>query len=73
VRYADSAVGINPTQTAYSDYREVAGVKMPFHWTVTWTNGQSKIDLSEVQPNVPIDVARFSRPAPAARPAVLSK
>jgi len=73
VRYAESAVGINPTQIDYADYRDVAGVKMPFHWTVTWTDGQSNIDLSEVQPNVPIDAVKFSRPPPAARPPVLSK
>ena len=33
VRYNDSPVGRIPTQTDYSDYREVAGVKMPFKWT----------------------------------------
>lgn len=65
VRYVDTVVGIVPIQTDYSDYREVAGVKMPFHWTVTWTDGQSTVELSEIQPNVPIDAARFNRPAPA--------
>ena len=68
VRYAESVVGINPTQVDYSDYRDVAGVKMPFHWTVTWTDGQSKVELSEVRPNAAIDVARFARPAPAPPP-----
>ena len=65
VRYTDTAVGIVPTQTDYSDYREVAGVKMPFHWTVTWTDGQSTIELSEVQPNVAIDAAKFAKPGPS--------
>jgi outer membrane lipoprotein-sorting protein len=73
VRYADSAVGINPTQVDYSDYRDVAGVKMPFHWIVTWTNGQSTIELGEVQPNAAVDAARFARPAPAARPAQITR
>jgi photosynthetic reaction center cytochrome c subunit len=73
VRYAESAVGINPTQVDYSDYRDVAGVKMPFHWIVTWTNGQSTIELSEVQPNAAIDAAKFARPAPAARPAQITR
>src|SRR5436190_14059450 len=68
VRFADTAVGRVPTQIDYSDYREVAGVKMPFKWIVTWTNGQATTELSEVQPNVPIDAAKFARPAPAPRP-----
>jgi len=66
VRYADTIVGINPTQIDYSDYREVAGVKIPFHWTVTWTNGQSNTELSEIQANAPVDPAKFAKPAPAA-------
>jgi photosynthetic reaction center cytochrome c subunit len=65
LRLVNTAVGRVPTQVDYKDYREVAGVKMPFSWTTTWTNGQSTIDLSEVQPNVPIDASRFARPAPA--------
>ena len=68
VRLVDTAVGRVPTQIEYSDYRDVAGVKMPFHWTTTWTDGQATVDLTEVQPNVAIDTARFARPAPAPRP-----
>ena len=68
VRFADTAVGRVPTQVDYSDYREVAGVKVPFKWTVTWTNGQTTTELTAVQPNVAIDAARFSRPAPARPP-----
>jgi len=66
VRYTETAVGVVPTQTDYSDYREVAGVKMPFRWTVTWTDGQSTTELSAVQPNVRIDAAKFAKPASAA-------
>jgi outer membrane lipoprotein-sorting protein len=68
VRLTETAVGRVPTQIDYGDYREVAGVKMPFRWTVTWTNGQSTTELSEVQPNVPVDAARFARPVPAQEP-----
>jgi len=68
LRLVDTAVGRVPTQTDYSDYREVSGVKMPFRWTTTWTNGQATIELSEVQLNVPIDGAKLTRPAPAPRP-----
>ena len=63
LRYTDTAVGIIPAQTDYSDYRDVAGVKMPFHWVATWTDGQSTVDLSEVQANVAIDAAKFAKPA----------
>jgi outer membrane lipoprotein-sorting protein len=65
VRYADTPIGMVPTQVDYSDYRDTAGVKMPFHWIVTWTDGQSIIQLSELQPNVAIDAVKFARPAPA--------
>jgi photosynthetic reaction center cytochrome c subunit len=68
VRFVDTAVGRVPTQTDYSDYREVAGVKMPFKWIATWTDGQATTELSEVQPNASIDASRFARPAPAPRP-----
>ena len=68
LRYTDTAVGVIPAQTDYSDYRDVAGVKMPFKWIATWTDGQSTIELSEVQPNVAIEGARFAKPAPAAAP-----
>jgi photosynthetic reaction center cytochrome c subunit len=68
VRFADTAVGRVPTQIDYSDYRDVAGVKMPFKWTATWTDGQSTAELTEIQPNVAIDAARFARPAPAPPP-----
>ena len=67
VRYADSPVGRMPTQIDYSDYREVSGVKMPFRWKVTWLDGLETFVLSDVQPNVPIDGAKFARPAPPAR------
>ena len=69
MRYTDSPVGLNPTQIDYADYRDVSGVKMPFRWTVSWLDGRSTIELSEVQPNAPIDAAKFARPAPPPRPA----
>jgi len=65
LRYTNTAVGLVPTQTDYSAYREGSRVKMRFHWVVTWTDGQATIDLSDVQVNVPIDADRFARPAAA--------
>jgi hypothetical protein len=63
VRYVDSPVGRISTQVDYEDYREVAGVKMPFKWTLSWLGGRDVFELSDVRPNVSIDGARFARPA----------
>ena len=67
-RFANTALGLNPSQVDYSDYREVAGVKVPFHWTLSWTDGRSDFDMTDVQPNVPIDASKFGEavlPKPA--------
>ncbi len=70
VRYVDTAVGVIPTRIDYSDYRTVAGVKVPFRRVVTWTDGRSTIELSELQPNAPVEAARFATPSPpTAKPA----
>jgi hypothetical protein len=63
LRYVGSPVGPVPTQVDYADYREVSGVKMPFRWTMTWLDGRDSVELTEVRPNVPIDAARFAKPA----------
>ncbi len=65
VRYADTPIGMVPTQIDYADYREVVGVNLPYHIVITWTDGQSDIQLSDIQANVPIDAAKFAKPAPA--------
>src|SRR5206468_12054914 len=64
VRYANSVMGRVPTQIDFEDYREVAGVKIPFKWSFAWLSGRDVYELSEVQPNVPIDAAKFSKPTP---------
>ncbi len=65
VRYADTPIGMVPTQVDYADYREVAGVKMPHKMVITWTDGQANILLTEVQPNVAMDAGKFAKPLPA--------
>jgi photosynthetic reaction center cytochrome c subunit len=65
VRYTETAVGTVPTQTDYSDYRAVGGIKMPFQTVVTWTDGQATIRLTEIKPNPAIDPARLAKPAAA--------
>lgn len=63
VRFSASPVGRLVTRVDYADYREVAGVKMPFTWTLSWLNGRSIFEIESVQPNVPIEAERFSPPA----------
>jgi hypothetical protein len=70
VRYSKTIVGSVPIQIDYSEYREVAGVKMPFEWRLTWTDGQSTYILDDVQPNVAIDPAKFAKPLAPAAPVV---
>jgi hypothetical protein len=64
VRWNETPVGPVPTQIDYDDYRDVAGIKMPFTWTASQTYMQMTIKLSDVQANAPVDAARFARPAP---------
>jgi len=65
LRYSSTAVGTNPIQIDYADYRDVDGAKRPFRWTVTWTNGQSTYQVNEIQSGVALDAGKFAKPAPA--------
>ena len=67
VRYTNSAMGRVPTQIDYADYRDVAGVKMPFKWSYAWVSGREEFVLTDVQPNVAIDAGKFARPVPVRR------
>jgi hypothetical protein len=62
VRYGKTQIGRVPTQVDFSDYRDVGGIKMPFHLTFAWLDGRDAIQLSEIKTNVPIDEAKFGRP-----------
>jgi photosynthetic reaction center cytochrome c subunit len=66
MRYADSPLGLTPTQIDYGDYRDVEGVQTPFRWTIAEPDGISTIQLREIRQNVPIDDAKFAKPASAA-------
>ena len=65
LRYEDTPVGMVPSQVDYSDYREVNGVKIPFKTVVTWTDGQTIMLLTDLQPNVAILPGKFAMPVPA--------
>ena len=66
VRYSVTVVGTVPITVVYSNYGDVPGlgVQMPYTLEVTWTNGRNTYNITSVQPNVPIDAARFGRPTP---------
>ncbi|HJT89341.1 MAG TPA: photosynthetic reaction center cytochrome c subunit family protein [Bryobacteraceae bacterium] len=64
LRYGRSPIGRVPTQIDYEDYRDVNGIKLPFHITYAWLDGRDSIVLTDIQTNVPIEEAHFGRPAP---------
>jgi hypothetical protein len=64
VHYADTPLGLDPTQVDFADYRDVDGVKTPYRWTIARPNGAFTIQVNQVQQNVPIDDAKFVKPAP---------
>jgi len=68
LRYTGSPIGRVPTQIDYEDYREVAGVKIPHKWTMTWTDFRETFELTNVQANAAIPAARFAKPAPPVAP-----
>jgi hypothetical protein len=72
VRYSKTMVGTNPISVEYSNYQDVPGlgIKLPYTWVLTWTNGRGTFEMQSLQPNVTIDAARFGRPMP---PAVAQK
>lgn len=69
IRYGDTALGLLPTQIDYADYREVRGLKVPYRWTLARPGGRFTIQVSDLQQNVPVDDAKFVKPAPPATPA----
>lgn len=62
LRYAETPLGLNPSQIDYADYRDSGGVKIPYRWTLSRPSGQFTIQLDQVQQNVKIDAARFIPP-----------
>lgn len=70
VRYANTPLGMNPTQVDIADYREQQGAKIPFEWTIARPFGRFTMKVESVQLNSPIDPAKFEKPAaPAVPPA----
>jgi photosynthetic reaction center cytochrome c subunit len=63
VRYSPSPIGRIPTQIDYADYRDVAGVKVPFEYKFSWLDGRYTAKLSDVRANVAVDAAKFGKPS----------
>ncbi len=72
-RFINTMVGLTPLDVDYSDYRAVAGVKMPFKWTMTWVDGKSTTELTVVQPNAAVAPAKFEKPASVTSRITLSR
>ena len=62
IRYTETPLGRNPLEVDYADYRDTGGLKIPYQWTLTRTNGSFTIRISTVQENVPIDEKLFVMP-----------
>jgi photosynthetic reaction center cytochrome c subunit len=62
VHYLPSALGLNPVQIDYSDYRKIvaAGVKVPFKWTSATPTGRFTVQIRTVRTNVPVPDKVFS-------------
>ncbi|MDP8980462.1 MAG: photosynthetic reaction center cytochrome c subunit family protein [Acidobacteriota bacterium] len=63
VRYGRTPIGRVPTQIDFADYRDVDGIKFPFHLILAWLDGRDAIQLTQIQTNVPIDDKKFGDPA----------
>jgi zinc protease len=59
----ESFLGALPQEANYSDYRDVSGVKMPFSVIVARGGEPTIYKWEHIQVNVPIDDARFEKPA----------
>jgi hypothetical protein len=61
VHYLPSALGLNPAQTDYSDYRKIsAGVKIPFQWTSATPTGRFTVQIRTARTNVPVPEGLFA-------------
>ncbi|HTV55534.1 MAG TPA: c-type cytochrome [Terriglobia bacterium] len=65
--FSETALGANPTEVDYADYREVNGIKVPFRWTIARPGGSFTIQVNSIQQNIPIEKSKFAAPAVAAR------
>jgi photosynthetic reaction center cytochrome c subunit len=68
IRYTETALGRNPAQVDYADYRETDGVKIPYRWTLARPNGAFTIRIDQARQNVSVDEKLFAAPAESQGP-----
>ena len=68
LRFGETALGRMPTQIDYADYRDAGGVKIPYRWTLARPSGRFTLQVSEVKENVPVEDAKFVKPASPPEP-----
>jgi outer membrane lipoprotein-sorting protein len=67
VYLSQNPIGQNVVRIDYSDYRNVpGGTRFPFEWTIARPLGFQTVKVGQVQQNVPVEDARFAKPAPPA-------
>jgi photosynthetic reaction center cytochrome c subunit len=59
----ESPLGSLPLQTDFDDYRDVGGLKIPFKVRVSRMDGPTTYAWQQMDANVPVDDARFEKPA----------
>lgn len=69
IRYTETALGKNPAQVDYAEYKEIDGVKVPYRWTLVRPNGAFTIHIDQVQQNVVVDQKLFKAPSENPPPA----
>jgi hypothetical protein len=68
IRYTETALGKNPAQVDYTEYREAGGVKIPYQ-SLARPNGAFTIHIDRVQQNVSFDQTLFEPPSENPSPA----
>ena len=66
LRYTDTALGLNPAQVDFSDYRALGNVKTPYRWTIARPGGAFTIQTmtrSTIRPSIPRDLKNQRLPA----------
>jgi hypothetical protein len=72
VRFTDTPLGLNLSQTDYADYRDVDVVQVPYRLTFSEPGASYTIQLDEVRHNVTMDASHFLKPS-SGFPATSSK
>ena len=62
LRFGSTALGLNPTQIDYGDYKTFDRIQVPLHVVITRPNRTTDIHFVQVTQNVPVDDATFVRP-----------